>query len=213
MSLARLPVVVLCAGGHAKVIIDALALMGTKILGIVDIDPQLTGKSVLGFPVLGGEEVLQGYGPEGILLANGLGGARSMVPRKGLFDRFREAGYRFITVVHPSAAIAREVALSEGVQVMAGAVIQTGTTIGDDTIINTRASVDHDCTVGRHVHIAPGVTVCGGVEIGDGAYIGSGSTITPGVTIGRGVLVRTGSSVTEDVAGWQENSGPDKGRS
>lgn len=195
----KLPVIVLCAGGHARVVIDAIALMGMKILGIVDVNPELTGKSVLGFPVIGGEDVLDGYAPEKIGLVNGLGGAKSMASRKKLFQRFKKTGFRFVTVIHPSAVIAKEVVLSEGAQVMAGAVIQTGTEIGRDTIINTRASVDHDCMIGRHVHIAPGVILCGEVQIGDDAYVGSGSTVTPGVKIGKGVFIRAGSLVTKDL--------------
>lgn len=195
----KLPVIVLCAGGHARVVIDAVALMGIKILGIVDVNPELAGKSVLGFPVLGGEDVLDGYLPEKIWLVNGLGGSKSMAARKKLFQMFRKTGYRFVTVIHPSAVIAKEVVLSEGVQVMAGSVIQTGTEIGRDTIINTRASVDHDCIIGRHVHIAPGVTLCGEVQIGDDAYVGSGSTVTPGVKIGKGAFIKAGSLITKDI--------------
>lgn len=199
MTTSELQVIVLCAGGHAKVVIDVLALMKIKVLGIVDTDPALTGKNVLGVSVLGGENILDRYEPARIKLANGLGGAQSMASRRELFERFLIKGFRFIEIVHPSAVIAQDVVLSEGVQVMAGAVVQTGVSIGEDTIINTRASVDHDCRIGGHVHVAPGVTICGGVEIEDEAYIGSGSTVTPGVRIGKGVLVRAGSLITRDL--------------
>lgn len=199
-STTRRAVIILCAGGHAKVVIDAILQTRIPILGIVDIDPELAGKTILGLPVLGGEDVLSGHIPGKILLANGLGGLKSMVPRMQLFERFKASGYDFLTVKHPSCVLGMDVVLSEGVQIMAGAVIQTGARIGDNSIINTRASVDHDCMIGKHVHIAPGATLCGNVHVGDFAYIGSGATVIPGISIGKGVLVRSGSVVTENIA-------------
>jgi sugar O-acyltransferase (sialic acid O-acetyltransferase NeuD family) len=194
-----LPVIVLCAGGHARVIIDAISRMGLRMLGVVDTDPVLKGMNILGLSVLGQEDVLDSYSPGEVWIANGLGGIKSMEPRQKLFEKLKGMGYQFVSVLHPSAVIAENVVLSEGVQIMAGVVIQTGTNVGEDTIINTKASVDHDCRIGKHVHIAPGVTVCGGVTIGENTYIGSGSTIIQGVNIAKDLFVKAGSLVTKNI--------------
>ena len=39
-------VVVIGAGGHAKVLIDALQLLGVEILGATDPDPELAGTAI-----------------------------------------------------------------------------------------------------------------------------------------------------------------------
>ena len=193
-------IIILGAGGHAKVLIDALLLSSAVIAGVVDPDLALVGTTILGVPVLGGDDVINEFPPSEIKLVNGLGSVGLPVKRQQLFERFKCMGYKFATVVHPSAVVASDVVLGEGAQVMAGAVIQPGCHIGINSIINTRASVDHDSIVGEHVHVAPGVTMSGCVKIGMGSHIGTGATLIQGKSIGRGCLVAAGAVVTKDIA-------------
>jgi UDP-perosamine 4-acetyltransferase len=192
-----LPVIVLGAGGHAKVLIEALLQSGKVITGIVDPDPTLLGAEISGVPVLGGDEAVSAFPSSEIQLVNGLGSVGLPFKRQQLFERFKGLGYIFATVVHPSAVIASDVVPGEGAQIMAGAVIQPGSSIGINSIINTRASVDHDCIIGDHVHIAPGVTLSGGVSVETGSHIGTGATVIQGVSVGRGCLVAAGAVVTK----------------
>lgn len=193
------PLLVLGAGGHARVLIDALLASGRIIAGIVDHDPHLVGTSLLGVPVIGGDEVVDQFPPHEILLVNGIGSVRTPDVRQDVYQRMKEAGYSFATVLHPSAVIAPDVELGEGAQVMAGAIVQTGTRIGYNSIVNTRASVDHDCRIGDHTHVAPGVTVSGGVTVGAMSHIGTAATIIQGVTIGAKAIVGAGALVLSDV--------------
>ena len=195
-----LPVLVIGAGGHAKVLIEALLASSAVIAGIVDSDRSLAGSMVLGVPVLGGDEVVGEFPPEEIHLVNGLGSTGLPGARRRIFDEFRGLGYYFASVVHPSAIVASDVVLHEGAQVMAGAVIQPGASIGGNSIVNTRASVDHDCVIAAHVHVAPGVTMSGGVRVGEATHIGTAAAVIQGVSIGRGCLVAAGAVVTRDIA-------------
>lgn len=190
-----LPVIVLAAGGHAKVLIEALRTSTAVIAGIVDPDPALTGTRILGVPILGGDEVVKDIPPAEILLVNGLGSVGLPMQRQRLFEFFKMAGYNFATVIHPSAVVASDVELNEGAQIMAGVVIQPGCRIGCNVIINTRSSVDHDCFIGDHTHIAPGVTLSGGIRVGSGTHIGTGATAIQEITIGNACLVAAGSLV------------------
>jgi len=193
------PLIILGAGGHAKVLIDALLASSAVIAGIVDPDPALVGTKVLGIPVLGGDDIVNEYPSSEIRLVNGLGSVGHPLRRKQLFDQFKQMGYTFATVVHPSAVIARDVVLGEGVQVMAGAIIQPGCRIGSNVIINTKASIDHDSIIGDHAHIAPGVTLSGTVMVGSTSHIGTGATIIQGISIGTVCLVAAGAVVISDV--------------
>jgi UDP-perosamine 4-acetyltransferase len=130
---------------------------------------------------------------------NGLGSVESTAKRAALFQRFKGKGYRFATVVHPSAVVAGDVVLEEGVQVMAGAVIQPGTRVGENTIVNTGAIVDHDCALASHVHVAPGAVLSGGVSIGEGTHVGTGAKIIQGVRVGSHSLVAAGAVVVDPV--------------
>lgn len=191
-----LPVIVLGAGGHARVLLDALKLRKKKILGVTDMRPSQVDKKRTRAELLGTDNAVFSYDPKRVLLVNGLGSVGVPSARAELYRKFAKRGYRFLQLVHPSAVIAPDVVLGEGVQVMAGAVVQTGTVIGDNVIINTKASVDHDCRIGSHVHIAPGVVLSGGVTIGDKSHIGTGAVIVQAVSLPARTFVKAATLVT-----------------
>jgi sugar O-acyltransferase (sialic acid O-acetyltransferase NeuD family) len=193
------PILMIGAGGHAKVLIDALRLSGVPILGICQRDAAAADSEVLGVAVICQDADLQQYPPANVTLVNGLGGVRDTAARREVFERLKRLGYVFSRVIHPAAVISADAVLAEGVQVMAGAVIQAGVRVADNTIINTKASVDHDCRIGSHVHLAPGVTVCGDVTLGDAVHVGSGATIIQGITVGSRCLIGAGTLVRRDV--------------
>ena len=192
-------VIVVGAGGHARVLIDALQRAGIQILFATDADPAKHGQSVLGVPVIGGDEALAAHTPGSVHLVVGLGSVGADGPRRAVFERLAGNGHRFATVIHPSAVVAPDVTLLEGAQVMAGAVVQTGSRIGRNAIVNTGACVDHDCRIGNHAHVAPGVTLSGGVEIGEGAFVGVGACVIQSVRVGQGSVVAAGAVVIRDV--------------
>lgn len=195
------PVIVLGAGGHAKVVIDALLQQGVDVVGIVDSDSNKVSNQILGINVIGDDDTVFRYPKDEIYLVNGIGSVGSATRRKSVFMKFKSQGYRFIVVIHPSAIIGSDVDIQEGAQIMAGAVIQSGAVIGINTIVNTRASIDHDCIIQSHVHISPGAIICGGVSVGEETHVGAGATVIQGVRIGVNTVVGAGSLVLKDVAG------------
>jgi UDP-perosamine 4-acetyltransferase len=193
-----MPVIILGAGGHAKVLVNILRLTGRNIIGLLSTDVE-PGSESCGSSVLGDESAVEQYTPEEIELVNGIGAVPGNTARWEQAYRMRGLGYRFANVVHPSAVIAEDAEIAEGVQVMAGAVIQPGVEVGVDAIINTGVLIDHDCVVGRRCHIAPGVVCSGNVQIGNGVHIGVGSSIIQGISIGQDSIVAAGSVVYGDI--------------
>ncbi len=194
------PLIIIGGGGHAKVLIEALRLNGEDILGIVDPSFKAGNYGPYGIKVLGGDEAIFAYGVGSVRIINGVGSLPEYFARKEIFERFSRQGYKFASVIHPSAIIASDVEIGEGVQIMAGVVIQPGCRIGENSIINTNASVDHDCVFGSHVHIAPGATFSGGVSVGRCVHIGTGTTVIQGVKIGEGCVIGAGTVLLKDVA-------------
>lgn len=199
-----LPVLIIGGGGHAKVLINALQLCSSDIIGIIDADSALIGQTVLGIRVLGNDDLVEGYAPGSLHLVNAVGSVHVPKQRKAVFEHFKGKGFTFAGVIHPSAVIAADVILGEGAQVMAGAVIQPGSRIGMNSIVNTKASIDHDCLIGDHVHLSPGVTLSGGVHVEDAAHLGTGTTVIQGMTIGKNSFIGAGSVVITDVPGGAE---------
>lgn len=193
----RQPVIILGGGGHARVLIDILQTHDVEIIGITLAEP--TFDELFGYPVLGNDNAVYRWKPSDVLLVNAIGSIGIPTNRKLLYEKFHAKGYRFASVIHPSAIIASDCKLGEGVQIMAGAVLQSGSCIGNNVIINTKASIDHDTVVGQHVHIAVGSTIAGGVRIGDCAFIGAGSTIIQNIDIGANSIVAAGAVVIRDI--------------
>lgn len=193
------PVILLGAGGHAKVLLDILLEQNIEVLGIAEKDGADLPSDVYGVPVIGNDSDVQQYPPDKVELVNGIGSIGSTVLRQKVYERFKRQGYRFPQVIHPRAVVSRRAELGEGVQIMAGAVVNIGTRIQGNSIINTNASVDHDCDIGAHVHIAPGVTLSGGVTVGDGSHIGTGASVVQGIEIGTNVIVGAGAVVVNNI--------------
>lgn len=196
-----IPVILMGGGGHAKVLLETLQSLHYPLLGITD--PHLAiGDRLFGLNVLGNDDIIPRYPPGDIELVNGIGALpNDRGLRTQLFNRFSQQGYRFKTVVHPTALISPSVQLLVGVQVMAGVIIQADTRIASNSIINSGAIIEHDCHIGKHVHIAPGAVLSGGVEVADHVHIGTGAVIIQGIKIGAGSIIGAGSVVTRNVDG------------
>lgn len=188
-------VLILGAGGHAKVVADILCCRGTPVMGFLDDDPTTWGATRLDLPVLGGIATYREYMPSGLILGIG-----DITARQAVVERLgRDARHRWCNAIHPHATVARSVQLGCGVAVMAGAVLNADITLGDHSVVNTGATVDHDCAIGAYAHIGPGAHLAGGIRVGRAALIGIGASITPRLTIGEGAVVGAGSVVVGDV--------------
>ena len=192
-------VIIIGGGGHGCVLIDALMLANIPIKGICDVNLPTDKPGPFGFQVVGNDDDVLEMAPDSVDLVNGIGSTGSMDSRDEIYSRFQEAGFNFISVVHPSAIVSPHARLEGGCQVMAGAVIQCGVVVGANSIVNTGATLDHDCKIGRSVHIAPGVTLSGNVVIEDCCHIGTGANIIQGTHVGKNSLIGAGVVVKSDI--------------
>jgi len=188
--------VLIGAGGHARVVLDAAQASGLSVDGLLD-GAREAGEIHAGAPILGDDQCLDD--PD-FVRAHGFHVSISDPAVKlPLVDRLDAVSAGFETVCHPGAIISSAAVLAGGVFVNAGAVINAGAQIGAHAIINTRASVDHDSEIGPGAHIAPGVTVCGDVVVGAGARIGPGAVLGRGARVGAGAVIGAGAVVISDV--------------
>lgn len=191
-------ILILGAGGHSSVVHDMLITLGMPPCGVID--PALKrGDLWEGLPVLGDDDYLSTLSPDEYVLANGLGANPDCTARNRLYAQFRHEGFCFPPLVHPSAVLARDIALELGCQVMAGAVLQSGVTVGENCVVNTRASIDHHCRIESDAFISSGAVLCGGVFVEKGAFVGAGAVIIPGVRVGKRAVIGAGTVVLRDV--------------
>lgn len=186
-------VLILGAGGHAKVAYDIAVEMGMLVVGFLSDDPAKLGEAILGGSVLGAIDTWRDY--DDVALALGMGANNK---RKQAYERCRGASWA--TLVHPRASVSRFATIGEGAMVAFGACIGPSARIGRAAIVNTKASVDHDCEVGDYAHVAVGATLAGTVRIGEGAMVGAGATVIQNLSIGSWAMVGAGAAVVRDVA-------------
>ena len=189
------------AGGHARVVIEILRLMGGyDLAGLLDSRPELQGAQVLGVPVLGDDSLLPGLYAQGVRHAFiGLGGTGDTRPRRRLYELARGLGFEIVAAIHPQAVLSPSAQIGRGPTVMAGAVINAAARLGENVIVNSGAIVEHDCVIGNHVHIASGARLASTVHVGDSAHIGLGACVRQCVRIGAGAIVGAGAVVVKDV--------------
>ena len=189
-------VVILGAGGHAKVIIELISSGGkSAIVGLTDIDR--TPRMILGVPVIGDDTILPRLFAEGVRLAFvAIGDNRA---RFAAGQRVRGLGFALVNAISPRANVSASVSLGSGLAIMAGATINASTIVEDLVIINTGAIVDHDVYLSAGCHVAPGAVVTGGVRIGARAFLGAGSSVVPGLTIGEDAVVGAGACVVRNL--------------
>jgi UDP-perosamine 4-acetyltransferase len=192
--MADASVVVVGAGGHARVVVEAL--LPRAAAG--HLSPEPAADPRLG-AYLGGDDAIPVLAGGGYAFALGLGfvDAAGATRRARLLDLLADA--ELVTVVHAAATVSPTASVGAGTFVAAAAVLGTEVQVGRATIVNTGALIDHDCVIGDNVHIAPGAVLSGGVSVGANTLIGVGAAVIQGITIGSGVIVGAGAVVTADL--------------
>ncbi len=189
-------IVIVGAGGHAKVCIELLRASGIPIAFCIGAED--SGVSCLGVPVLQGDDHLARLRHDGYSLAFIAIGSNTVRQRLG--ESAKALGYDLVNAISPTAVISPSARMGKGIAVMAGVVINADSSIADLAIINTAASVDHDGFVGEAAHIAPQCGLAGNVAVGPRAFLGIGSKVIPGITIGNDVVAGAGSVIISDIA-------------
>ncbi len=188
-------VIILGAGGHAKVIADIVVKSGDQLIGFLDDNHEIQknvifdGKIVLGFI---NAENLKKYSNCFFVIAIGNNVTRELVAKKYAY-------LNWYTAIHPNAVIVDEVEIGEGSVVMAGVVINTGTKIGRHCIVNTSSSVDHDNILEDYVHVSPGAHLAGNVKVGKMSWICTGATVINNISIGCNNIIGAGAVVIRNI--------------
>lgn len=190
-------VIVLGAGGHAKVCLEILESCGYTVafcIGAVDSED-----SCLHVPVLkGNDEALlnslfsKGY--KKVFVAIGINALRKKLAQIAL-----QCGFEIVSAVSPNAIVSPSATIGSGVAVMAGAVINAKANIGNYCIVNTGVTIDHDCIIKSNCHLAPQSALAGCVRIGENSFLGIGTVVIPDVVIGADVIIGAGSVVIHDI--------------
>lgn len=110
---------------------------------------------------------------------------------------------RFVTIIHPTASVGKNVQIGRNCLIMAGVVITSNACIGDHICVLPNSIIHHDVIIEDYTLIGSKVVIAGGTRVGENCYIGSGSNLMNGISVGDCSLIGMGSNVLRSVV---ENS-------
>ena len=127
--------------------------------------------------------------------------AAGPVRRKDFVERIVSDGRPLMSIVHPTAVIARSAEIEPGCVIMPNVVVGARTRIARGTIVNRGALIGHHTTIGAWSFVGPGANVAGGVRTGEQVYVGLGSIVRDDRLIGARAVIGAGAVVVADVEG------------
>ena len=166
-----------------------------NLKGFIDEDLSLKGKLLRGYPVLGDFKAFATFADD----CRAICAVGNPQAKKKLIEQANSMQLRFLNLVHPQDALAKDVFLGSGVLINKGCLLTVNINIGDHVSINPGCGLGHDCAIGSFSTLLWGVIIAGKVEIGEGCLIGSGATILQGLKIGDGVTIGAGAVVTKNL--------------
>jgi sugar O-acyltransferase (sialic acid O-acetyltransferase NeuD family) len=184
-----LEIVLIGGGGHALVVAEAAALVGTRVLGVYDDAPSPVATFRLNIPRLG-PLANATRAPAPAILALG-----DLAARRRILDHLPRSFTWAEPVVHPDAVLHASATLAQGVYIGPRAIVHSFAAVAAHAILNSACLVEHECRVGENTHLAPGTLLGGRVTVGLDTLLGLGSRILPNLSVGDRAVVGGGALV------------------
>lgn len=194
--------VLILGGGSAAIqILDVLARVRSQApAGVLDDDPNLSGKSVMGARVLGTINDALDVWKSGVCDAMIVAVGMDLNKRAELFERLSAKGIKFTNVVDITADFHQDVSIGAGNVILSHTYLGPYARLGDNNFLSSFTCLEHHTQVGSHCLFGPSVSTSGYVTIGDKVRFGTHVGIEPQVRVGNGALIASGSILTADVA-------------
>jgi sugar O-acyltransferase (sialic acid O-acetyltransferase NeuD family) len=168
-----------------------------RIVGFIDDDEALWGKTINGIQVTGGVASLRGISegggkPHAVMAIGNPDAKRAITGKLGDFAEWE-------TVIHPSAILSPSAEIGAGTILQANAFISANAVIGRHCCVNCFSSVGHDAVLGDYVSVMSHCDITGNVKLEEDVYIATSVAVIPGITIGKGAFAGAGSVVLKNV--------------
>ena len=162
-----------------------------RVIFVDDTPSKIDNKKVFSF-----EDIISKHKPEDIEFMVGIG---EPVIREKIFNKVKERGYNFATLVHPSASVAGNARIEEGTVICYNAYVSVDTYLAENSLVQPMSVVGHGCMIGKNSVISAFVSMGGNSRIGDNSFVGMNVPIKQGAVIGSGSVVGMGSVVVRDI--------------
>jgi sugar O-acyltransferase (sialic acid O-acetyltransferase NeuD family) len=166
---------------------------------IVDDNPALTDKTVLGVPILGGQQAIEDLYNRNLFDAAVVSVSTSITFRQRTHNMLAKLNIPLANVIDPSARVQRNAVLGVGNVILAYCHIGACARIGDGNFLSPYVDIEHHCEVRDFCTFGPGVMMSSLVSIGVRVKFGTGVFIEPKVAIGSDSIIGSGAILTQDI--------------
>lgn len=167
-----------------------------NVLGFVDDAPDLVGKTLNGYPVIGNVAYLCDF-TEAVSAVICIGNSNV---RKSVVDKLSHNSHiSFPTIIANDVKYSESVKFGKGCIICLSGILTVNIEIGDFVIMNLDCTVGHDVIIEDYVTMYPSINVSGNVRVGNGSEIGTGTQIIQGKNIGSKSIIGAGSVVVKDI--------------
>lgn len=190
------------AGGFARETIELVRAINRLVptwdlLGLLDDDPELAGRELLGVPILGPCTAFESYADSAVVAC--VANPEDPLRRLRLVARLGLQPERCATLVHPAATVAESATIGPGSVLHANTVLTADVQLGSHVAVMPAVVLTHDNVVEDGVSFGAGARLAGGVTVEAGAYVGAGALVRERLTVGAGAVVGMGAVVTKPV--------------
>lgn len=183
------------AGGHAKVVLDALTQSDTfpnvRVFAEASKTSHLLDHRVE-TPVADPKSFDRSFWMVHVAIGNNS-------VREKIATQWIEHGFECANILHPRSFVSSNARLASGIFIGPYGVVNADAQIGTGVIINTGAIVEHDCHVGNYAHLSPGAALGGGCRIGLRSWIGMNGAVREMIEISDDVVLGAGSVATRSI--------------
>ena len=186
--------VLLGGGGHCVSVIDVIEQEKKyDIIGILDPN---SNHNLLGYQVLGGDEMIPKLVKENVSFLICVGQIKSVALRMKLARKLSENKANMATVISPLCYVSKHALIEEGTIIMHHALVNAGAKVGKHCIINTKANIEHGAEIGDFCHISTAAVVNGDTKVGKETFVGSNAVLSNNIEVQPNSIISAGMFVT-----------------
>lgn len=166
-----------------------------NLLGFIDDNKDLHGRSINGYEVLGGSEALNRL-TEKICAVCTISTPAIKLRVLNKLDKYK---IEFVKLIHPTAVVSKHADIGEDIIIQAFCYISTNIVIGNHVQLNPQCGIGHDSVIGDYSSLYWSVSISGNVKIGKGCILATKSTVLPGISVDNWSIIGANATVIEDI--------------
>ena len=190
-------ILIVGAGGFGREVLhwarDAWPEQASRIAGFLSAECDRPAGHDSSLEIIAAPDHYEPQPGDALLLAIGI-----PIVRRQVVESLRSRGAQFLTLVHPTAIVARTAAIGEGSIVCPYSIVSDSARVGAFVLMNYHSSLGHDASAGDHAVLSPYATLGGNASIGDDVFMGLHASVGPGRRVGARSKVSANSCALSD---------------